>query len=178
MSRIAYPDPETLSDEKREVLSGAFGRVLNVSRMVMHLPDAMWRHNRALARATIHDTTLDHRLREMLILRVAYLSGSGYEIFHHVSIASTLGVTDAEQQAMRNGDFSALGAKESALAQFVTETVVNVSPSDETLARTRQHFSATHIFEMIIIIGVYMLTARVAAVGGVELDEDAVTSWR
>jgi hypothetical protein len=33
------------------------------------------------------------------------------------------------------------------------------------------------IFEMVAIIGVYMMTARVAAVGGCEVDGAAVASW-
>src|SRR5690606_30326480 len=35
LSRIPYPDPETLSEQKRAILSGP-GPVLNISRMIMH----------------------------------------------------------------------------------------------------------------------------------------------
>lgn len=177
MSRIPYPDPETVSAEKRAVLDGAEGRVLNVSRMAMHAPDPLWLLQRRLGRAAIYDTTLDDRLREMLILRVAYLCRSDYELFHHLSIAENLGVTAEQRDAMRSGDFSGLTAQERALADFVTEVVRDVSPSDATLQAARAEFSLTHIFEMVVLIGSYMLTARVAAVGGVEPDADAVTGW-
>ena len=178
MSRIPYPDPETLSAEKREILSGAAGRVLNVSHMAMHAPDALWLAQRRLGRATVYESTLDEKLRELLILRVAYLCGSDYELFHHLSIAENVGVTADQRDAMRTGDFSCLSKQERALADFVTEVVRDVSPSDATLRAAREVFSLTHIFEMVIMIGGYMTTARMAAVGGVEPDEIAVTGWQ
>lgn len=177
MTRIPYPDPDTLSAEKREVLSGASGRVLNVSRMAMHAPDPLWSAQRRLGRATVYEATLDARLRELLILRVAYLSNSEYELFHHLRIAETAGVTPAQADAMRTGDLSALTADERALTDFVTEVVRDVSPSDATLAAARAAFGIPLLFEMLVLIGGYMLTARVAALGGVELDAVPVTGW-
>ena len=178
MSRIPYPDPETLSAEKREVLSGASGRVLNVSRMAMHTPDALWAPQRALGLATVYEATLDPRLRELLILRVAYLSDSAYELFHHLTIAENLGVTPEQRDAMRTGDFSGPTAQERALADFVTEIVRDVSPSDATLQAARDAFGLSLVFEMIILVGGYMMTARVAAVSGADLDDVPVAGWK
>jgi len=178
MNRVPYPDPEALSAEKRAVLSGAEGRVLNVSRMAMHAPDALWLAQRRLGRAAVYEAVLDARLREMLILRVAYLSGSEYELFHHLKIAETAGVTPEQSDAMRTGNFSALSDQDRALADFVTEVVRDVSPSDKTLQAARDAFGLPLVFEMVVLIGGYMLTARVAAVSGVELDEVPVKGWQ
>lgn len=178
MSHVPYPEPDTLSEEKREVLSGTTGRVLNVSRMAMHAPDALWLAQRRLGRAMVYDSTLDEKLRELLILRVAYLCGSEYELFHHLSIAENLGVTAEQRDAMRTGDFSALSSQERALVNFVTEVVRDVSPSDATLRDAREAFPLPQIFEMVILIGGYMMTARMAAVGRVEPDDAAVTGWQ
>jgi len=178
MSRIPYPDPETLSVEKRRVLDGAEGRVVNVSRMAMHAPQGLWFTQRQLGRAVIFDTTLDDRLREMVILRVAYLSNSDYELFHHLSISENLGVTVAQQEAMRTGDFSALTEQERTLGIFVTEVVRDVAPSDATLAQARAQFSIEQLFEMVVVCGSYMLTARMAGLGGIEPDGVAIANWR
>jgi 4-carboxymuconolactone decarboxylase len=178
MSRFPYPDPATLSADKKEVMTGSSGRVLNVSRMAMHTPDALWLAQRRLGRATVFESTLDPRLRELLILRVAYLSGSEYELFHHLKIAENLGVTAEQREAMRTGDFSGLTPQERALADFVTEVVRDVSPSDATLQAAKDAFPTPHIFEMVVLIGGYMITARMAAVGGVELDDVAVEGWK
>ena len=59
-----------------------------------------------------------------------------------------------------------------------TEVVRDVSPSDETLARARAFFPTEHLFEMVVLCGGYMLTARMASLGGVELDETAVAGWK
>jgi alkylhydroperoxidase family enzyme len=177
MTRFPYPDPDSLSEAKRTVLAGTQGRVLNVSRMAMHAPDALWLGQRQLGRAAVYESTLDERLRELLILRVAYLSKSDYELFHHLSIAKNLGVTAEQIDAMRTGDFARLSKDEQALAQFVTEIVANVSPSDATLERARASFPTEQLFEMVVLCGSYMLTARMAALGGVEFDDAPVASW-
>lgn len=177
MNRIPYPDPETLSAAKRALLDGASG-VLNVSRMAMHATDALWLAQRRLGQAAVYESTLDERLREMLILRVAYLSDSEYELFHHLSIAEHAGVTAEQRDAMRTGNFAQLTADERALANFVTEVVRDVRPSDETLQTVRDAYGLPLVFEMIVLIGSYMLTARVAAASGVECDEVAVSAWK
>lgn len=177
MPRIPYPDPDTLSDPKREVLSGAFGRVLNISRMAMHAPDAFWAPQRALGRAAIFDTSIDARQRELIILRVAYLSRSAYETYHHESIAAELGMTPPEIRALETGDFAIFAPAEQCLCEFVSQLVVNVSPSDRTLASMQDYFSLATIFEILIITCTYMTLARVAAVSGAEIDDEAVTDW-
>jgi hypothetical protein len=54
---------------------------------------------------------------------------------------------------------------------------MNVSPTDETLAAARACYPDSLLFEVIGLIGSYMMTARLAAVGGVENDEEAVAKW-
>jgi 4-carboxymuconolactone decarboxylase len=63
------------------------------------------------------------------------------------------------------------------VAQFTTEVVRDVSPTDQTLASMRALYSDERIFEMLGIIGSYMNAARVAAVAGIENDDIAITSW-
>lgn len=177
MSRIPYPDPATLSETKREFLAQPTHRILNVVRMALHTPDGLWERQRDLSVATVLMASMDQMLREVLILTVAHLSNSDYELFHHLSIARNLGMSEAALDAIARGDYAALPDDQRVVAQFTAELVRNVSPSDETLAAARARFSDPLIFEMIAIIGVYMMTARVAAVGGCEIDGAAVASW-
>lgn len=177
MPRIPYPDPSTLSEEKRKVLADLGSRVLNVSRMVMHTPDPFWAPQRALGRASIVDTSLGGRLREIIILRVAHLSNSDYELFHHISIATNLGMSTEELDGLKTGDVTALPAEEQSVVRFVNELVENVSPSDETLTALRAFYSDPQLFEILFIACTYMTVARVIAVGGVELEDNAVTGW-
>lgn len=177
MPRIPYPDPADLSEEKRQALARGGPAALNISRMYLHNPDILWKGQLGLAVASVRGTTIDHRLREVLILRVAHLSRSDYELFHHESLARNLGLTGPEMEALRTGDFTALGSQEAALARFVTEVVERVSPSDEALAALREHFPDAQVIEITTIVGYYMMLARVAAVGGIEIEDQAIKSW-
>jgi 4-carboxymuconolactone decarboxylase len=177
MPRIPYPDPADLSEEKRKTLEIPGPGTLNISRMYLHNPDILWKGQHALAVASVRGTTIEHRLREVLILRVAYLSRSDYELFHHETIARNLGLTEPEMEALRTGDLAALGEKEAVLARFVTEVVEQVSPSDEALAALRRHFLDAQVIEITTIVGYYMMLARVAAVGGIETEDKAIQSW-
>jgi len=176
-TRIPYPDPETLSEEKREVLA-KFNPMLNIMRMLMVAPDPFWRGQRALGRSAVVDTTISDQHRELLVLRVAYLSKSDYELYHHLPLGKTAGLSDAKCEAMRTGDFAVLDEPERALAQFVTETVLDIAPGDATLAAMRTHFPDPQIMEVVMIVGYYMMIARVIAVSGIGTDEPAMQSWK
>lgn len=173
MSRIPYPERDQLSVLKRAYLDAPDRRVRNIVRMAMHTPDRLWETQRDLATACALDTTIEPRLREVLILRVGALSHSEYELHHHRTLARQLGMDDAQIRAIEHGDFARLGPEERAVAQFTTEVVEDVSPTDATLAATRALFSDAAIFEMLALIGVHMMTARLAAVGGVAIDDGA-----
>ena len=177
MSRIPYPEIPDLSEAKQAFVAAPAQRLLNVVRMALHTPDGLWERQSALSAATVLMSKMDPMLREVLILTVAHLSNSEYELFHHVSIASNLGMSQATLQAIERGDYALLSECGRVVAQFTAEVVRDVSPSDETLAAARALFSDPMIFEMVAIIGVYMMTARVAAVGGCEVDGAAVASW-
>lgn len=176
MPRIPYPDPENLSDAKRAALAGA-PHMLNIAKMLMHAPDPFWAPMRALGFATIRDTTIPDALRELLILRVAYLARSEYELFHHEAIAAAIGLPPEKCAAMRTGDYAALDDAERTIARFVTELVERTAPSDETLAAARGLFDDATLFEMILLVGNYWTLSRVAAVSGVEKDAAPVTGW-
>ncbi len=166
MTRIPYPDAETLGPEKRAILSGS-ARVLNNSRMSMHASDALWLAWRNFARTVAFDIKLDPALRELIILRVGHLSNSDYEVQHHLPVALKAGASQADCDAMGTGDFTALTVEQRAAANFTTEIVRDANPGDAVLAEMQRHFSHEDIFSIILMIGGYMTTARIVATGGV-----------
>jgi alkylhydroperoxidase family enzyme len=176
-TRIPYPDPADMSEEKREILT-KFSPMLNIMRILMVAPDPFWKGQRALGRSAVVDTTISDQHRELLVLRVAYLSDSAYELHHHLPLGRTAGLSDAKCEAMRTGDYAVLDDQERALAQFVTEVVLEITPGDATLAAMRKHFSDAQVLEVTLIIGYYMMIARVIGVTGIGTDEPAVQSWK
>lgn len=178
MSRIPYPPYDTLSKVKRDWIFDPNRKyLLNITKMTLHVPDKIWEPHAHLARATVRDATLEKVYRELIIVRVGYLEKSEYELYHHRSIAKNMGIPAEQLAALESEDVSALPEKERALIDFTTEVVRSVSPSDATLAAARKHFADELLFEALVIIGYYMMTARFIAVGGVELDEAPVTTW-
>lgn len=177
MTRIPYPEIETLSPGKQAVFADPGRRVLNVSKMAMHMGEDLWAAQAELGRAQIFTCSLDPKLKEVLILRMAFIWDSEYEIFHHLSIAKNLGLTDEKIAALKSGDFAALDEQERAVAQFTTELWFDNSPSEETLAAVRAFLPDSTIFEMIPVMASYFITARVVAIGGVELDSEPVGVW-
>lgn len=177
MNRIPYPDPATLSAEKRAYLDNPALRVLNIARISMHAPDPIWRAIVDMAIAVITDTISDNWLREIIVLRVGSLSHSEYELHHHRSMARSVGFSEQQIEGLIEGDFSALAPRDRIVAQFTTEVVRDVDPADATVAAMRAEFSDEHIYEMLGTIGSYMNAARMAAVARIGNDEIAVTSW-
>lgn len=177
MSRMPFPDWSQVSKEKQEAVGYPNRAVINVSRVALWAPDGLWRAHQAYKRAMIYETTIDERLREILILRVAHLCRSEYELNHHISISANLGFTPGQQEAIRVRDYSKLSEPERAVAQFTDEVVANNGVADKTLDSVRMLFGEPVVIEMLILIASYVGTALLAKATGVEPDAEPIRSW-
>jgi len=176
VSRIPYPDLASLSPAKHARATNPNRPPLNVWRMAMHATEGIWRAFVDLGLATVHSSDLTDRQRELVIVRVATLERSDYELFHHLSLARANGISEAELEGLRTGDFSGFADKERALLDF-TDGVFAGNPGDAVLAAMRTHFSDALTFEVTMMIGHYMMTARVIAVGGCETEDTPTVKW-
>ena len=170
MARLPYVDPERAPEPVRDALE----RVppINIFRMVANAETA-FRPWLAFGGALLSALELDPRLRELVILHVGRLSGAEYEWVQHVPIALAVGATEEEVGAIERGELEAgcLGPADRAALLFATEVVRDVRASDEALAALREHLSPREVVELLLVIGQYMLVARVAETAGIEIDE-------
>jgi 4-carboxymuconolactone decarboxylase len=127
-----------------------------------------------LGGAIANPAALEPRLRETVILRVAYLSDSEYELHHHIPLGRAAGLTDAELSAIAEGSYDRLEPLLAAAACFTDEVVQQLSPSDRTLAQLRRVASDQLLVNIVLTIGCYMSIARLAAVTGIEPDVTAL----
>jgi 4-carboxymuconolactone decarboxylase len=171
MPRIPYPDVSKLPESVQKTLVAV---PLNVVRMCAHASVPLFDAQGQLGRAVAIPEVLDPKLRETVILRVAHLSNSGYELHHHISLARGAGLTDADLTAIAGQNYAALAPLLGAAARFTDEVVTQISPSDETLASLRKLASDQIVMNIVLTIGCYMSIARVIAVTGAELDTDAL----
>jgi alkylhydroperoxidase family enzyme len=173
MARLPYADPDTAPEPVRRALAAV--PPLNVFRMVANAETA-FRPWLAFGGALLSSLALDPVVRELAILRVARLSGAEYEWVQHVPIALAVGASEAQVEAVDHGqlDDASLGEAERAALRFTTEVVRDVRASDEAVAALHTAgLSPREVVELLLVIGQYMMVARVAETAGIELDEPA-----
>lgn len=76
---------------------------LNIFRCLLHAPGVAAAVH-GLLDQLLFRARLDHRLRELMIMRLAWRTASVYEWTQHWSIARGFGVTDGELEALRRPD--------------------------------------------------------------------------
>jgi 4-carboxymuconolactone decarboxylase len=171
MPRIPYPEVSTLPESTQRTLQAV---PLNVVRINAHASQPLFEAQGQLGRAIADTDVLDPRLRETVILRVAYLSNSEYELHHHIPLGRAAGLTEAELAAISSRNYGALVPTLAAAAQFTDEVVMQLSPSDETLANLRKVASDQVLVNIVLTIGCYMSIARLIAVTGIEPDIESL----
>lgn len=172
MQRIPYPDVTKLPEIMQKTVAAV---PLNVVRINAHASQPLFEAQGQLGRAIAMPEVLETRLRETVILRVAYLSNSAYELHHHVPLGRAAGLSEVELAAIANGNYDVLEPLLAAAATFTDEVVTQLSPSDATLAQLRKLASDQVVVNIVLTIGCYMSVARLIAVTGIEPDADALS---
>ncbi|MFI5009955.1 MAG: carboxymuconolactone decarboxylase family protein [Solirubrobacterales bacterium] len=115
----------------------------------------------------------DPILRELAILRVARLTpGAEYEWAQHVPILLAVGGSAAQVAALQRDeiDAEALGEDGRLVVRFTTQVVLDAAPEEATFNSMSARFSAAEIVQLLLVIGQYMMLARVMATSGLEVD--------
>jgi alkylhydroperoxidase family enzyme len=114
-----------------------------------------------LGNALLFKAELDPILRELVILRVGYLSDATYEIHQHLVVARHVGVSDAKIEALPQGpDAAVFSDKERAILRFTDEVVKDVKASDPAYEAVARHLSHREVAELLLTIGFYMMVSR------------------
>jgi alkylhydroperoxidase family enzyme len=152
------------------------GTPLNVVRMGAHASPPLFEAQGALGYAIAQPEVLEPTLREVVILVVAFLSGSEYELHQHRPLALAAGLSDADIAAIEAGNYDLLDKRLAAVATFTAATVREPSPPDAILEAVRRHVSDRELVNIVLAIGCYMSLARLIAVTGIELDENRLAA--
>jgi alkylhydroperoxidase family enzyme len=168
MTRLPYPDPETIPEEIRTFMARLVP--LNVVRMIGHAPHLV-RPFTALGTGFLIEGKIDPVLRECVILRVGYRSDAVYEFTQHEAIGRKLGMSEALFDAVRAGpDAAGLTAVQSVALRFTDHLMENPRPHDTELERIMPHFSSAQIAELVLLIGYYMMVCRFLETFGVDIE--------
>jgi 4-carboxymuconolactone decarboxylase len=172
MQRVPYPEVSRLPEVVQQTLASV---PLNIVRICAHASLPLFEAQGQLGRAVATPEVLDPRLRETVILRVAYLSNSDYELHHHIPLGRAAGLTETELAGIASGSYAALAPLLAAAARFTDEVVTQLSPADATLAQLRSVASDQILVNIVLTIGCYMSIARLIAVTGIQHDAAALT---
>lgn len=105
---------------------------------------------------------LDPRLRELLILRVAWRTRSGYEWGQHSRMGRDEGLTDEQIDAVGVGPTAPVWSDhERALLTAADEVIDQFTVSDATWAQLDSFLEPPQIFELLFVIGGYLCLAGV-----------------
>ena len=163
MARVKLLQKEEVQPKAREIYdkieeSGA--RVLNLYRALAHNPSVLRNFTR-LGNSLLARAELSPKLRELVILRIAKLSGSEYEWAQHYPIALEAGVTHEQTEAISHwSDSTKFSDEERAVLQYADEVAQNVAVKDETFKALQQHLNEQRIVELTASIGYWGMVAR------------------
>jgi 4-carboxymuconolactone decarboxylase len=176
MARIPYADPERAPEPVREALERM--PPLNIFRMLANAETA-FRPFLRFGNALLSDLALDPLQRELAILRVSRLTPHAeYEWIQHERIARAVGASDAQIAALERDDIGAdcFDEAQRAVLRFTTEVVQDARASDASFEALSAQIAPREIVELLLVIGQYMMLARVMATADIELDEAAGTA--
>jgi len=176
MSRI----PLTSIDEQPEPIRQWMARRGNLSvfRLLANAPQVFpgWTQ---MVDELFESPTFSRRMREVVILRVAHLQGSRYELGQHVGIARKAGLTDQQIDAiLDNSDLAAAGFSdtERTAVNVTTELCTSHRLRDDTFAAAQVVFGDEALTELLMIISCYYGLALV--LNATDLDVDAAARFQ
>jgi 4-carboxymuconolactone decarboxylase len=145
---------------------------LNVFRLLANAPQVFvgWTH---MVDELFESPTFSPRMREVVILRVANLQASRYELGQHVAIARTAGLTEQQIDAiLENGDLAAANFShtERTALDITTELCSTHRLRDDTFAAAHAAFGDEALTELLMIISCYYGLALVLNAADLDLD--------
>jgi len=151
---------------------------LNVFRILLHQPRVA-KAISDLLMTLLFSGKLDHRVRELVIMRIGWATGSNYEWTQHWKIAQEqFGTTAEELLALRDWRASALfDETDRAALAAVDETLETGAISAETFARCRTLLGGVQeTLELVAAISAWRSISQIARSIDIPLEE-GVASW-
>lgn len=157
--------------ERLTVIRGSDTRVLNVFGTLAHHPQLL-RQWLGFATYLLTASTLEPRLRELVVLRVGWLCRSPYEWGQHVHVGRRAGVTDADLTRVADGP-QATGwtDAEAAALNATDELVANHALGDANWSALQAHFTTQQVLDLVFLVGQYQLVSAALNACRVERDD-------
>ncbi len=161
MARVRYADVN--SPETREIadkVKAQRGKVLHLYGMLLHSPPIAEGWLQFLT-AIRQKSLLPGDLRELIIMRIAFLNGAKYEAEQHEPYALREGISEQQLASLSSWQeatlFSDVQRDVLALTDSMTQ---NIAVPDKVFAAVRKHFDERSIVEITATIAAYNMVSR------------------
>jgi 4-carboxymuconolactone decarboxylase len=176
MSRIPLVNLDQQPDSIRQWAASRGN--LNVFRLLANAPHVFggWTE---MVDELFASPTFDARMRELVILRVAHLQASPYELGQHVPLARSAGLTDQQIDAVMGAgdlDKAGLGHAERIALDVATELCTTHHLSDDSFGTAHGVFGDQACTELLMLISCYYGLALV--LNAADLDVDVAARFR
>lgn len=135
--------------------------VLSGPYRAMLLSPALGAPLERLGRAVRYDAALPPRLRELIILTVAQLTGSQVEWAAHEGLALASGVPEETVQTLREGAPTFLADNDLLVHSFVRRLLVDHEVEDGLFEALRDRLGLPSTFEVVATAGYYQTIAHI-----------------
>lgn len=148
---------------------------LNVFRVLLRRP----RLAKGLAQtllALLGGDALDARRRELVIMRIAWVTGSGYEWGQHWRIAREIGIPAEELQAVRDWPAGGFDGTDRAVLRVADDALAGRVPAESDLGVVRGALGETGLMDLVAVVGAWSMVSLLLRTFDVPLDE-GVPAW-
>jgi alkylhydroperoxidase family enzyme len=168
-------DHPELAEAMAKYSAGRRGKLINIYRMLLNAPplaESWFNHSNTVR----WKTSIDGRLREIVIVRMGHLTRSAYVLRQHVpALALADGVTLDECDALADWRASkCFSERERAVLAYTDAMTRDITVPDAVFAEVKRHFNDREIVELTVLIGSYNMNARVLQ--ALELDLEPAAS--
>lgn len=171
MNRIPPMRVEDLTDEERERYHATPSGRSNLALLLAHARSMRVGIGGAV-KAMMTDIEVPPLERQVCVLAVLHLDRGAYEWAQHLEVSKAMGIPEEKVAAIADDRFGdpVFDHRERALLAFTRQVVKTVRVDDFVFDAVKAFYSPRQIVELIHVIGLYMLFARVSEVAELELD--------
>ena len=170
---VTSPSPEAA--ESLAKLPSQDGRPLNIFATLAHHPLLLKRFM-ALGGVFLALNQLPAREREIVILRVAWRTGSVYEFGQHTRAGLASGLSEDDIARVARTGSEGWQPADAALLDAVDEIQASDRVGDDTWAELAGRYTEAELLELLALVGFYRMTAGILNSAGVE-PEPGAAGW-
>ena len=167
--RLPGLEDEAIAPEARAALA-AWWPPFNIHRVLAHSPATLsaWM---TFGAHILRNNTLDERLRELVVLRVAWNARSAYEWGQHAGLSRRLGIPEEDIARVTAGpDAPGWNNLESALLRGVDAMMASHAIDRDTYAAIAAALTPEQLIDYVLLVAEFILVALTLNVFQVETD--------